>query len=1254
MPPPSGDALFQHASSSIELSEVVMEVHHNPLVQSNQIAKDTNGVKTKALRHPLPPTPATTAPLDSENLRISRFIAAGLLHLQLLHTIIAANATVKSIRNSNDDQVGFVFKEEHLPYALSEALVNTNLLAGTFVLMHRPLAPWGIIETLSALCMVLGKGIVAASPYNPLVVAKVSIICQAATYGMGAVLFYRRRRTIQKSWTAAQVKNYVFSTLPAAFFGALTTVLFLFGETASCWTAAFETAATDSTSPSTELDRCSNIELSNNAFSLVFVTYAVIKVVILPFKEDHYTTHDVVRFNFKFVEQMQIISYGFAAFIGVYLFASSNEIDDLDTWVNTTFSSFVLNSLYYRQALAWILKCFLGVIVATAASFKSRSAKERDHNNPSRWGFLRHRIRAYLSTRASAAMSPMLRATFVMFSAISFFPSITLLDLSLTDDQSDLPLRFISPNSFAIVFHAVMASLYAMSTPKGSNTSENLFLSTLILNGVLSVAAGFFGTNLPEEFLPDRILLLLGTVLLIPGILTFRAYLRLHSDAQIDNHFGKAVGAIGAMFGPALFLYAEVVGCSTSALDPRDCYLLAEANWTVAFHLEMSALFFVCTDFAHTHLSFEDLITVNCDFATMVRLATNGLCWVCALFVFGTRPRDVVEGNYADPAVYMYRNFVVALKYFIAFTWICHLVISVVDFRHKIHVDHVHSGELEISDKDWSTRCWKGVETRLNKMMGFLRSPPSNVAVSPVFSALCLAVTWLAAAPIFLALIVAFVDKDNALVIGLLHYTGNVSFYVAMGYAVFYVFTNLQDDGDVNGARRKWPYWKTHVYIPALIKLSDLALIWMHFGYFSYLQLSFAVLCVIAAIVTTNQRLWIVDSADRQERWKHIHTVAVPIGIQLAAPLVFMTSEVLSCQLMAFLRCSVDPEDVPEDLPDEFRCDPTFGLAAENVCDGIMNGSGSILFVLLCISVSVVIFPRHHVPLTVEKICRINVSKWESFQLFLMFTVSMAALLAYSIREEKKNLRSSFSDDLRLFVIFATFILFVSNTFNQYRVQRDERADVDRTDYSSWMNGKFFFGDDDGGDGIEATTDESRRSSSCRQTRSGTDESISLGSFGMLVEGKRSSAGRSQRSSLGKTVRSTTAAIKEVLPGGAPGVAKESTTATSRAGSVVEERRPISFERMDSFNSRKKAASLSRQDSFQSRQKTGTKKSVWDGGTKGVAGAVRDNTSRLKKPEERGIRYERENRAGDSITSDASEIGEDGADNLFALNPGLI
>ena len=156
-----------------------------------------------------------------------------------------------------------------------------------------------------------------------------------------------RRKTIDVSFTCPQTSRFLYNILPAAIFSTLVGHLFLLGESVSC----LEDAEIKSS--------CADVVNSNYHMSLWLTTMAAVRVAVLPFMTSKYTMTNVVRFDFTFAEQAQIIFVGFALALAIFIFASSN-IGDYD-------ETGLLTSKQGRSTLIWsawyfIFNFFPGII----------------------------------------------------------------------------------------------------------------------------------------------------------------------------------------------------------------------------------------------------------------------------------------------------------------------------------------------------------------------------------------------------------------------------------------------------------------------------------------------------------------------------------------------------------------------------------------------------------------------------------------------------------------------------------------------------------------------------------------------------------------------------------------------------------------------------------------------------------------------------------------------------------------------------
>jgi len=70
---------------------------------------------------------------------------------------------------------------------------------------------------------------------------------------------------------------------------------------------------------------------------MVFVVLAFIRIWVVPFATSVYSMENVIRFNFEINEMIQFITFLLGGMLGLFMFASSTEIDIEDVesfWKN--------------------------------------------------------------------------------------------------------------------------------------------------------------------------------------------------------------------------------------------------------------------------------------------------------------------------------------------------------------------------------------------------------------------------------------------------------------------------------------------------------------------------------------------------------------------------------------------------------------------------------------------------------------------------------------------------------------------------------------------------------------------------------------------------------------------------------------------------------------------------------------------------------------------------------------------------------
>ena len=137
--------------------------------------------------------------------------------------------------------------------------------------------------------------------------------------------------------------QFVFGTLPKVVFNTATTFLFLIGESLSCLVSKARDTEQDT------MKQCDDLVNSNVAFMTWFAVFTVVLLAIFLFMTSNYTMGNLLRFDYEFREQAQIVFASIALGMAIFVFVSSQ--DDLDT--HDGYGDSEISSRNARSTLTW-------------------------------------------------------------------------------------------------------------------------------------------------------------------------------------------------------------------------------------------------------------------------------------------------------------------------------------------------------------------------------------------------------------------------------------------------------------------------------------------------------------------------------------------------------------------------------------------------------------------------------------------------------------------------------------------------------------------------------------------------------------------------------------------------------------------------------------------------------------------------------------------------------------------------------------
>ena len=546
------------------------------------------------------------------------------------------------------------------------------------------------------------------------------------------------------------------------------------------------------------------------------------------------------------------------------------------------------------------------------------------------------------------------------------------------DDEKEYAKRALSFVLYGWIMSIGFAMFFTYSTPKGKQAAEDrFFVGVALTNSALVTTAHTLLKDFDTGTSVNVALLAIGSATMLPLVRVTRAYIAMHSDAHIEEHLIKSAAAIGGLLGPAIFLSAETLSCYTSE-DDHDvaCDRLQHANFAVSFHLICSAIFYLATGIAYRHLSMDDILSLrNVDAGFVVRGLLQSLSWVIAMVMFGSRPRD-------DPAEGETEVFLTkiagAMKCSVVLIWVVLCVWEYFHTKHKVHRDHVLSGEREEEEggEGGLAQRWAMVWGGLNEYVKSRAVDGKKARASHLYSRVALAGAWLlSVVPAVVALVAAGVQgKDSNLAFLFYLLSRSVQWVAGTLYGA-YMLLDLEPDRRVAGINAYVMGVGACINVPVAFVLGE--------------SVGFEVVGALAFICFSRfmggVRLKASAHPVEEERREHVNKVCSVI-LRLLAPLLVMGSEMAWCWLKTYLESG---EGEGEFMKDDLRC------------RGIYYGCDALIILIVFTGALPLLTVNATSTLTLENMCKFKLSIIEVVQVGALGVYSVYAMGYYAARQER-------------------------------------------------------------------------------------------------------------------------------------------------------------------------------------------------------------------------------------------------------------
>jgi len=586
-----------------------------------------------------------------------------------------------------------------------------------------------------------------------------------------------------------------------------------------------------------------------------------------------------------------------------------------------------------------------------------------------------------MRTRSRVAFAPFIRGVLILFSLLFLLPAILTVVLACTEEEDDE--KESAKRALPLVFYAWMMSIgfatyFAYSTPKGKQTAEDGFVVGIALaNAALVVTALAILDEFTATNSLNLALFVTASAASLPLVRVTRTYISMHSDAHIEEHLIKSTAAIGGLLGPAIFLFAETFSCHTSEDDHEiACGRLRESNFAVSFHLLWSAIFYLGTGIVYRHLSMDEILSLrNVDAGFVVRGLLQSLAWVIGMVMFGSRPRDAPGEGQTEVILTMIAG---GMKYMVVLIWVVLCVWEIFHTKHKVHTDLVLSGEREEGEGGggWVAQRWSRVWGRLNEFVKSRAVDGKKARASPLYSRIALLWTWLLslgpAVAMTVAVIVQGKDSNTA---NLFFRLSTSAIFVATILYVAYMLLDLEPDRRVAGINTYVLAGAVWIRVPVAFVMGE--------------SPGFSVVAALAYLGFSRfmggVRLKASEHPVEKERHEHVFTACNAV-LKLLAPLIVMSSEMISCWLKSYLESGeVEGELMKEDRQ----------------CRGIYYGCDGLMTLIVLTGGLPLLTVNAKSTLALENMCKFKLSIIEVVKVGALGVFGVYALGCYATRQAR-------------------------------------------------------------------------------------------------------------------------------------------------------------------------------------------------------------------------------------------------------------
>ncbi|GMH54796.1 hypothetical protein TrRE_jg11537 [Triparma retinervis] len=485
-----------------------------------------------------------------------------------------------------------------------------------------------LVEIMAGLNPIAQVALATAAEQKKLEHWSTSSMGYTVSYTIVVILLFRRRYRIQRMRLLKehQLESLIMSTMPTVATGTAFSLAYLFTESFGCLLENGD---------GREM-ACYDVVLSNNAFAMVFVVATFIRIWVIPFATSIYTTENVVKFDFSLNEMMQFFTFFLGGILGLFMFASSTEIEDGSE------NSFFDNKYPLRRTIK--LVSFSLLVVSVTVSFLPRKLSATS------FGLT---LKSMMSTRRSDELAKFYRYAVVwlalMVLCCTDIPLVFFAfqhwmygDSASLNNVEEINMISLLAWPMLLVFNAC----YFFSRPKGGSTREKLLYLTTIIHPAMLVWAnvlidkksGYVSNTLPIPFFACFLWLALKT----------RRHLANQGDRIISEHLNVYLLRILSTMPALLFLFAEGVGCAIR-YNKATCETLIDSNLVVSLHLALGLVFITMFAFTMRKLTIRQIACLKgCRMHTVIQVVLVSINSIMAFLVFGMRPDIGDSGLYRE------------------------------------------------------------------------------------------------------------------------------------------------------------------------------------------------------------------------------------------------------------------------------------------------------------------------------------------------------------------------------------------------------------------------------------------------------------------------------------------------------------------------------------------------------------------------------------------------------------------------------